>query len=221
MTNTPVRTFKLRRGRVSARHEHALEHLAPRYAVAPGTGPLDPASLFGREAPLVLEIGSGMGEATAEMAEADPGRDYLACEVHVAGVANLLALAAARGLANVRVAQGDAVALVGRLGLGTVSAIHVYFPDPWPKARHHKRRLIGPATVALLRSRLVPSGVLHCATDWPPYAEVMLGVLSADPELVNQHPGYAPRPDHRPLTKFERRGIEAGRPIRDLIFLRR
>jgi tRNA (guanine-N7-)-methyltransferase len=220
MTNPAVPTFKLRRGRVSARHEHALEHFAPRYAVAQGSGLLDAGELFGRRAPLVVEIGSGMGEATAAMAEADPGRDYLAAEVHVAGVANLLALAAARGLANVRVAQGDAVGLLGRLRPGSVSAIHVYFPDPWPKARHHKRRIIAPATVALLRSRLAPGGVLHCATDWPPYAEVMLAVLSADPELANRYPGYAPRPEHRPLTKFEQRGIEAGRPIRDLIFVR-
>jgi tRNA (guanine-N7-)-methyltransferase len=220
MTNPAVRTFKLRRGRVSARHEHALEHFAPRYSVAQGDSPLEPAALFGRAAPLVVEIGSGMGEATASMAAADPDRDYLACEVHVAGVANLLALSQARGLANVRVAHGDAVGLLGRLRPGTVSAIHVFFPDPWPKSRHHKRRIIAPATVALLRSRLVPGGVLHCATDWPPYAEVMLAVLGADPELANLHDGYAPRPGHRPLTKFEQRGIEAGRPIRDLVFTR-
>jgi tRNA (guanine-N7-)-methyltransferase len=219
MTNTsppPVRTFKLRRGRISGRHEHALTT----FALVPQSGLLDPAALFGRAAPLVVEIGSGMGEATAAMAAADPGRDYLAAEVHVAGVANLLTLAAERGLGNVRVAQGDAVELLRRLQPGSVSAIHVFFPDPWPKSRHHKRRIIAPATVALLRSRLAPGGVLHCATDWDPYAQVMLAVLGADPGLVNRHEGYAPRPEHRPLTKFEQRGIEAGRPIRDLVFAR-
>jgi tRNA (guanine-N7-)-methyltransferase len=215
-----VRTFKLRRGRISGRHEHALATLTGDYGVPGPESVADPVTLFGRDAPLVLEIGSGMGEATAAMAAADPGRDYLAIEVHIAGAASLLSLAAEQGLANVRVARWDAAGLVPHLAPGSLAAVHVFFPDPWPKARHHKRRLIQPAMAALLRSRLSPGGILHCATDWPPYAEAMLAVLGADPGLVNTAEGYSGRPDHRPLTKFERRGIEAGRPIRDLVFVR-
>jgi tRNA (guanine-N7-)-methyltransferase len=215
-----IRTFKLRRGRISGRHEHALATLTGDYGVPGPEAAADPVALFGRDAPLVLEIGSGMGEATAAMAAADPGRDYLATEVHVAGAASLLALAAERGLDNVRVAGCDAAELVPHLAPGSLAAVHVFFPDPWPKARHHKRRLIRPAMVALLRSRLRQGGILHCATDWPPYAEVMLAVLGADPELANTAQGYSGRPEHRPVTKFEQRGIEAGRPIRDLVFAR-
>jgi tRNA (guanine-N7-)-methyltransferase len=174
--------------------------------------------LFGRRAPLVLEIGSGMGEGTAEMAAADPARDYLAVEVHVPGIANLLRLVDDRSLTNVRVADVDAVGLVRQLSAGSLDAVHVFFPDPWPKTRHHKRRLIQPAHVALLRSRLVPGGILHCATDWAAYAEVMLETLSGDPGLINMFDGYAPRPQHRPRTKFEQRGIDSGREIFDLVF---
>jgi tRNA (guanine-N7-)-methyltransferase len=197
----------------------ALDRLWPAYGVEVGGGPIDPVALYGRRAPLVLEIGSGMGEATAGMAAADPGRDYLAVDVHTPGVANLLATIDALRLTNLRIALGDALELVGdQLAPASLDAVHVFFPDPWPKARHHKRRLIQPAHVALLRSRLVPGGVLHCATDSAGYAEAMLAVLAADPELVNRHPGYAPRPAHRPLTKFEQRGLAAGRPIVDLVF---
>ena len=190
-------------------------------AAAP-TAELDFAGLFGRRAPVVLEIGSGMGDATAAMAAADPDRDYLAVEVHTPGVANLLSMIEARGLGNVRIAQGDALDLLRfALAPGSLDAGHVFFPDPGPTARHHKRRLIQPAHVALLRSRLAPGGVLHCATDWAEYAEAMYDTLSADPELVNTAAHYAPRPAHRPLTKFERRGTTAGHEIFDLIFRRR
>ncbi|MDG4788418.1 tRNA (guanosine(46)-N7)-methyltransferase TrmB [Micromonospora sp. WMMD1102] len=183
---------------------------------------LDLAELFGRAAPVVLEIGSGMGDATVTMAAADPGRDYLAVEVHTPGIANLLDLTERQGLTNVRIACGDALDLVRYLlPAERLDAVHVFFPDPWPKPRHHKRRLVQPAHVALLRSRLVRGGVLHCATDWPEYAESMRDTLTADPELVNLFPGFAPRPAHRPVTKFERRGTAAGRPIHDLIFRRR
>jgi tRNA (guanine-N7-)-methyltransferase len=204
------------------RHHDALERLAPVYGV-PVTGePLDLAVLFGRLAPVVLEIGSGMGEATVDMAAADPDRDYLAVDVHTPGIANLLALIEARGLANVRVALGDALDLVRhQLTPGSLDAVHVFFPDPWPKARHHKRRLIQPRHVELLRSRLVPGGTLHCATDSADYAEAMLATLEADPELTNAYDGYALRPAYRPLTKFEQRGVRAGRDVFDLIFVRR
>jgi tRNA (guanine-N7-)-methyltransferase len=225
MTDTdierPIRTFHPRRGRMSARHIDAVHELWPRFGLDVHDGdrtPLVPATLFGRDAGCVLEIGFGMGDATAAMAAADPHRDYLAIEVHTPGVGNLLALVGELGLRNVRVARGDAMELVHRLPEGSLDAVHAFFPDPWPKARHHKRRLIHPANVALLRGRLRVGGILHCATDWADYADAMADTLTADPGLSNVHPGFAPRPEHRPVTKFERRGTQAGRRIFDLQF---
>ena len=218
---------------MSARHADAMAGLWPSYGLTVVDGdrsPLDLDRLFGRVAPRVLEIGFGMGDATAAMAAADPDRDYLAVEVHTPGIGNLLALIGELGLTNVRVAHGDAMELVRRLtpegpgfsapseGPGSFDAIHVFFPDPWPKARHHKRRLIQPAFVSRLVTRLAPGGYLHCATDWQPYAEQMLEVLSAEPGLVNTAEGYAPRPAYRPLTKFEDRGIKLGHGVWDLVF---
>ncbi|WP_411970755.1 tRNA (guanosine(46)-N7)-methyltransferase TrmB [Micromonospora peucetia] len=218
-----IRTFHPRRGRMSSRQTDALDQLWPVYGLhvpeQPGT-PVDLAGLFARRAPLVLEIGSGMGDTTAEMAAADPDRDYLAVEVHTPGIANLLDLLDRHALRNVRVAQGDALDLVAGLPAGALDAVHIFFPDPWPKSRHHKRRIIQPAHVALLRSRLAPGGTLHCATDWAEYAEAMRVTLDADPGLVNAHDGFAPRPAHRPVTKFERRALRADRPIFDLIYRR-
>lgn len=228
----PIRTFHPRRAALGERRTTALTDLFPRLGFSvhdpdlglPPTTPdglLDTVALFGRRAPVVLEIGSGMGDATATMAAADPGRDYLAVEAHLPGIANLLALVDDAGLTNVRVAHGDALDLVRRLvAESSLNAVHVYFPDPWPKARHHKRRIIAPAHVALLRSRLRLGGTLHCATDWAPYAEQMLEVVAADPGLTNPHEGYAPRPAHRPVTKFEQRGLDAGRPSHDVIATR-
>lgn len=184
-------------------------------------GTLDLPALFGRRAAVVVEIGSGMGEAVAAMAEADPARDYLAVEAHLPGIAHLLGLVDAHGLTNVRVAHGDALDLLRRrVPEEALDAVHIFFPDPWPKAKHHKRRIIAPVHVALLRSRLTPGGTLHCATDWAPYAAVMLETLTADPELVNAHDGFAPRPAHRPLTKFERRGLALGHEIADVVVTR-
>jgi tRNA (guanine-N7-)-methyltransferase len=140
--------------------------------------------------------------------------------VHTPGVATLLNRLDERGLTNVRIAEEDALELVRRLPPGSLDAVHAFFPDPWPKSRHHKRRLIQPGHVALLRSRLAPGGTLHCATDWTEYARAMLTVLTGDPELVNAHDGYAPRPAHRPVTRFERRAVLAGRPTHDLVFRR-
>lgn len=229
-----IRTFHARRGRLGEGRLDALDRLWPRYGLdlphsdvtQPDSDLLQPRSdlpqLFGRQAPVVLEIGSGMGDATVAMAAADPGRDYLAVEVHLAGIANLLRAVERAGLPNVRIFRGDALRLLrDGLAADSLDAVHVFFPDPWPKARHHKRRLIQPAHVALLRSRLAPGGTLHCATDWAEYAEVMREILDADPELVNAYPGFAPRPAHRPVTRFERRGLAAGRQIFDLIFTRR
>jgi len=216
-----IRTFHPRRGRMSSRQTDALDRLWSRYGMDVSDAPVDLAHLFGRRAPVVLEIGSGMGDSTAAMAAADPGRDYLAVEVHTPGIANLLDLVERGDLDNVRIARGDALDLVRGLPEGALAAVHVYFPDPWPKARHHKRRIIQPAHVALLRSRLAPGGTLHCATDWAEYAEAMRETLDADPELVDAYGGFAPRPAHRPVTKFERRAITAGRPVADLIYRRR
>jgi len=204
---------------MSARHADAMAGLWPSYGLTVVDGdrtPLDLDRLFGRVAPRVLEIGFGMGDATAAMAAADPDRDYLAVEVHTPGIGNLLALVGEHGLTNVRVAHGDAMELVRRLAWGSLDAIHVFFPDPWPKARHHKRRLIQPGNVRLLRQVLRVGGVLHCATDWPHYAEQMAATLAAEPGLAPAGAAAAGRPE----TKFERRGVRAGRPIADLMFRR-
>lgn len=185
--------------------------------------PLHVRELFGRDAPLVLEIGAGMGDATLGMAAADPGRNYLAIDVHTPGLGKLLADAESAGTHNVRAALGDALELLrdaSSIPSASVDAIHIFFPDPWPKARHHKRRMIQPENVALLRDRLRPGGILHTATDWADYAEQMAEVLTADPYLRNLFDGPAPRPEHRPETKYERRGVRAGRPIVDFVFAR-
>lgn len=215
-----VQTCYGRRGRLRTRHRDALARLLPAYGVDVNRqAHFDRQALFGRCVPLVLEIGSGMGEATARMAAADPGRDYLAVEVHPPGVANLLLLIEERGLTNVRVAHGDALELVERrIAPGSLDAVHAFFPDPWPKTRHHKRRLFQAAQVALLRSRLAPDGILHAATDWPEYAGVIHRALAGDPELV-AGPGRR-APARRPVTKYERRAIAAGRPIFELVFHR-
>jgi tRNA (guanine-N7-)-methyltransferase len=230
--HSPVRTFHPRRSTLGAAREDALARLWPvlgfsvhdaAHGPMPLTddGALDTEALFGRRAPVVLEIGSGMGETTAAMAAADPGRDYLAVEAHLPGIAHLLGLIERHGLTNVRVAHGDALDLVrDRIRPGTLDAVHVFFPDPWPKARHHRRRIIQATHVALLRDRLVPGGTLHCATDWAEYADVMLAVLDADPGLENPSGGFAPRPAHRPVTKFEQRGLDLGHTVHDLVVRR-
>ncbi len=205
----PIRTYHPRRGRLSGRHFDALGRLTERFAFIPGE-PVD-----------VLEIGSGMGEATVAMAAADPGRRYLAVEIHTPGVANLLAMTEERGLSNLRVVSVDALELLRRdIPPASLDAVHVFFPDPWPKARHHKRRLIQPAHVTLLRDRLRAGGVLHCATDDAGYAEAMLATLDADPALRNMFDGFAPRPAHRPQTKFEQRALRDGRQAFDLMYAR-
>jgi len=226
---TPVRTFK-RRGRIRAGQAAALEGLWPRYGVDAEGGGLDPVALFGRAAPLVVEIGFGLGEATLAMAAADPGRDVLAFEVHRAGAGALLREADAAGLTNVRVVVGDAVPVLrDRLGPGSLDEVRVYFPDPWPKARHHKRRLVSSPFVALVAARLRPAGTLgphdaggrlHCATDWEPYAEQMLAVVDTEPLLHNGFGGFAPRPEWRPQTRFERQGLANGHVIRDVLVRR-
>jgi tRNA (guanine-N7-)-methyltransferase len=224
-----VRSFQPRRGRVTPGQRRALLRLWPRWGVEiDGRTRLDLAELFGgrgRDLPVVLEIGFGMGEATADMAAADPGTGILATDVHTPGQGNLLRLAEERGLDNVRVANGDARLLLREMiPPASLAGVRVFFPDPWPKTRHHKRRLIQPDFVALAASRLAPGAELHCATDWEPYAEQMLQILDASPLLENAAPGgvgYAPRPPDRPLTRFERQGLAKGHAVRDLRFRRR
>jgi tRNA (guanine-N7-)-methyltransferase len=210
----------LRRGHLSDAQRDAWETLLPRFGVPDHHDLIDFPGLFGRVAPVVLEIGFGMGHTTAQIAAARPAIDFLGIEVYTPGVGSLLKTLAQQDLSNVRVIQRDAVEVLERIAPASLAGVHIYFPDPWPKARHHKRRLIQPAFVSQLITRLQPGGYVHCATDWQPYADQMLEVLSAQPELINTAAGFAPRPDWRPLTKFEHRGLKLGHGVWDLIFER-
>jgi len=217
----PVRSYVLRGGRTGPGQQRALLEWGPRFVLPYQAEPVDWGRVFGRQAPRVLEIGFGMGDATARIAAAQPERDFIGVEVHEAGVGALLKRIGELGLHNVRIVRHDAVEVLQHMiAPASLAAVHVFFPDPWPKARHHKRRLIQSALVALLASRLQPGGVLHCATDWQHYAEQMLDVLSACPLLQNTTAGYAPRPAARPLTKFEARGQRLGHGTWDLLFSR-
>lgn len=218
----PIRSFVLRVSRTSNAQRRAVDELLPRHGIAFDARPVDLDAIYGRRAPRVLEIGFGMGEALAALALAQPERDFLGIEVHTPGVGNLLKRVDASGLSNVRVISHDAVEVLSHMiAPDTFDGVHVFFPDPWPKKRHHKRRLIQPAFVRLLASRIRPGGYLHLATDWTDYAVQMLDVLKAEPMLVNTVDDYAPRPESRPQTKFEMRGIRLGHEVRDLLFLRR
>jgi tRNA (guanine-N7-)-methyltransferase len=220
--HAPIRSYVLRQGRVSNAQRRAHDTLLPRYGIPYADTPLDLDTVFGRSAPRMLEIGCGMGETTVAIAAANPGTDYLGIEVHTPGVGSLLKQIEAQDLANLRVIQHDAVAVLqNMIAPASLDGIHIFFPDPWPKKRHHKRRLIQPAFVALAASRLKPDGYLHAATDWQEYAEQMLAVLGAEPALANTAAGYAGRPAWRPQTKFETRGLKLGHGVRDLVFRRR
>ncbi|MEV6793956.1 tRNA (guanosine(46)-N7)-methyltransferase TrmB [Streptomyces sp. NPDC051320] len=219
-----IRSFQPRRSRVTTGQGDALERLWPQWGLdIDGLRVLDLDEMFGG-LPVVLEIGFGMGEATARMAEADPDTGILAVDVHTPGQGNLLRLAEQNGLSNIRVANGDAIILLrAMLTPDSLAGLRVYFPDPWPKSRHHKRRLIQPEFLDLAATRLAPGAVLHCATDWEPYAGQMLDVLAAHPQFRNTAAdgGYAPRPAFRPVTRFEGQGLEKGHAVHDLLFLRR
>ena len=202
--------------------QRALDELGPRFLLPFEPHVLDLPATFGRNAPCVLEIGFGMGQATAQIAAALPGTDFIAIEVHPPGVGAMLKLIGEQQLNNIRLIRHDAVEVLAEMiAPASLAGVHIFFPDPWHKLRHHKRRLIQPAFVAALATRLAPGGRLHCATDWQPYAEQMLEVLSAEPALVNcaaSGTGYAPRPGYRPLTKFEARGLQLGHGVWDLVF---
>jgi len=217
-----VRSFVMRAGRIGPGQARALAELGPRLLVPFAVDGVDFTTLFGRRAPLVLEIGFGMGDATAAIAQALPETDFIGVEVHPPGVGALLRQIEKRGLANLRLIQHDAVDVVERMiRPASLAGVHVFFPDPWHKARHHKRRLIQAPFVRRLASRLAPGGYLHCATDWEPYAMQMLEVLTAESTLANTAEGFAPRPAYRPVTKFETRGLGLGHGVWDLVFEKR
>lgn len=216
-----IRSFVVRAGRMGTGQMRALEELGPQYVLPWADQVIDQGAVWGRTAPLVVEIGFGMGGATAEIARQRPDVDFLGIEVHTPGVGALLKLIGAQGLDNLRIVQHDAVEVLDHMiAPASLAGLHIFFPDPWHKKKHNKRRLIQPGFVARLVTRLAPGGYLHCATDWQPYAEQMLAVLSAEPLLQNTADGYAPRPDYRPLTKFENRGLKLGHGVRDLVFTR-
>ena len=216
-----IRSFVLRQGRVSNAQRRYHDEMMARIGIPYAPTLLDFDQVFGRQAPRILEIGFGMGETSATIAEAQPQNDYLGVEVHTPGVGSLCKLIAEKGLSNQRIIQHDAVEVLRHMiPEGSLDGVHIFFPDPWPKARHHKRRLLQAPMVSLLASRLKPGGYLHCATDWENYAEQMLAVLSAEPMLGNTADGYAPRPAYRPLTKFEQRGLRLGHGVWDLVFRR-
>jgi len=218
---THIRSFVHRRGHITQGQREALETLLDKWSIPYADRRLDLDAAFGRQAPTVLEIGFGMGETSQQIAQARPGDNFLGVEVFNAGVGSLLRRIEETGLQNLRIVQHDAVEVVrDMIAPDTLAGVHVYFPDPWPKKRHHKRRLIQPPFVALLASRIAPGGYLHCATDWQEYAVQMLEVLGAEPLLRNTVADYAPRPDYRPQTKFETRGLRLGHGVWDLIFQR-
>lgn len=217
-----IRSFVMRGGRTTTGQARALRDLGPTYVLPYRSEALDLATAFARPAPTVLEIGFGMGDATAHIASVLPGMNFLACEVHEPGIGALLLHIEARSLNNVRIVAHDAVdVLEHMIAPDSLAGVHLFFPDPWHKKRHHKRRLVQPAFIRQLVTRLTPGGYLHCATDWEPYAQQMLAVLGAEPALRNTADGFAPRPHYRPQTKFERRGLRLGHGVWDLVFERR
>ncbi len=214
----PIRSFVLRQGRISNAQRRAHADLLPVYGVPFSPAALDLDRVFGRAAPRILEIGFGMGETTAAIAQQHPANDYLGVEVHTPGVGSLLKRIAELHLENVRVIQHDAVDVLRHMiPPAALDGVHVFFPDPWPKKRHHKRRLIQPPFVALLASKMKPGAYVHAATDWEEYAQQMLEVFSSEPSLTNASPGFASA-DSRPETKFEGRGLKLGHRVWDLVF---
>jgi tRNA (guanine-N7-)-methyltransferase len=228
MTNTTdlskrhIRSFVLRQGRVTPAQQRACDTLLPRFGIHYTAQQLDLVQAFGRNAPKILEIGFGMGDSTAAIALAHPENDYLALEVHTPGVGNLLKLIDGQHISNIRIIRHDAVEVLrDMLATATLDGVHIFFPDPWHKARHNKRRLIQAPFIAQLAQKLKPGGYIHVATDWQDYAEQVLAVLSAEPLLENTADDYALRPAYRPLTKFEQRGIRLGHGVWDLVFRRK
>ncbi|HKY02811.1 MAG TPA: tRNA (guanosine(46)-N7)-methyltransferase TrmB [Burkholderiales bacterium] len=222
MPHRAVRSFVLRQGRVSNAQGRAHAQLLPVYGLPFGNIPLDFKQVYGRDAPTVLEIGFGMGETTAAIAAANPETNYLAIEVHTPGVGSLLKQIEEQGLSNLRIVQHDAVEVLERMiAPESLAGAHIFFPDPWPKKRHRKRRLIQGPLIALLSSRLYRGAYLHAATDWEDYAHQILEVFTAEPTLENTASNFAPRPTGRPQTKFESRGLRLGHGVWDILFRKR
>lgn len=220
-SNTHIRSYVLRQGRLSNAQQRALELLGPKFSLPYAPQPLNLDQVFGRTAPKILEIGFGMGETTAAIAQACPENDFLAIEVHSPGVGSLLKQIGDAELTNIRIIQHDAIdVLQHMIADDSLDGVHIFFPDPWHKKRHNKRRLIQSPFIAQLTKKLRINGYIHVATDWQDYAEQVLSVLSAEPLLKNTASDYAPRPSYRPLTKFERRGLNLGHGIWDMIFTR-
>ena len=218
-----VRSFVRREGRLTPGQERALDELWPRFGIDDGDNTLDLEQIFGRTAPIVFEIGFGNGSSLAEMAEKQPDTNFIGVEVHRPGVGHLLKLIEEKNLTNLRVACSDAVELLkDRIADDALDRLQLYFPDPWHKKRHHKRRIIQPAFVNLLSKKIKSGGYLHMATDWQHYAEQMLDDLSQNDDFINcaDDSSYISRPDYRPLTKFEQRGQKLGHGVWDLLFKR-
>jgi tRNA (guanine-N7-)-methyltransferase len=216
--NRAIRSYVLRQGRTTLAQKRALEELFPKYGIGFSTTPLSQEAIFHRKAPLVLEIGSGMGETTAQIARDHPEADFVAVEVHGPGVGSLLNRIAAESLQNLKIVRHDAAQVLQHMiADGSLAAIHLFFPDPWPKKRHHKRRLVQPSFVSLMKEKLSVGGIVHLATDWPDYADRMASVFSENTSFEKTEIGFA----QRPTTKFETRGKRLGHPIRDLYFRRR
>lgn len=217
-----IRSFVLRQGHLSASQQRAIDEGMPRWGIEYRPEQLDLAQAFGRDAPKILEIGFGMGGATAEIAANMPHHDYLGVEVHSPGVGNLFKLIEEKQLTNLRLLRHDAVEVLDNmLADGSLDGVHIFFPDPWHKKRHNKRRLIQAPLVEKLVKKLKPGGYLHAATDWEDYAIQILEVFNGNADLQNTAEAYAPRPDYRPLTKFEARGIRLGHGVWDIIFTRK
>ncbi|MGH6637940.1 MAG: tRNA (guanosine(46)-N7)-methyltransferase TrmB [Polaromonas sp.] len=220
-----IRSFVRRTGRTTVGQAKAFADVGPKFLLPYTAAPMDFAAVYQRTAPTILEIGFGMGEATAHIAALMPEKNFLCCEVHTPGVGALLKRIDEQALTNIRILQHDAVEVIDNmLPPDCLDGAHIFFPDPWHKKKHNKRRLIQPPLIAKLAARLKPGGYLHCATDWQPYAEQILEVLSAEPLLKNtadaSNGGYAPKPDYRPLTKFENRGLKLGHGVWDVVFTR-
>ncbi|MDT8364693.1 MAG: tRNA (guanosine(46)-N7)-methyltransferase TrmB [Nitrosomonas sp.] len=223
MSSPPfIRSYVLRQGYYSDAQRRAYATLLPCHGIPFSENPVDLTTLFGRTAPKILEIGSGMGETTAAIAQLHPEKDFVAVEVHTPGVGSLLNRIQQLNLTNLKIIACDAHSTLQRmLPDESLDGVHIFFPDPWPKKRHHKRRLIQPDFVSLLTARMKPGAYLHIATDWENYAEHILQVLNHERQLSNTVSDYAIRPSYRPLTKFEQRGLKLGHVIRDMIFLKR
>ena len=221
-TEHRIRSFVTRAGRLSTAQARAIDTLGPQFCIPFAKSPLDLEMLFKRSAPTIFEIGFGMGETSAHIAALMPEKNFIGVEVHTPGVGSLLKTIGEQQLENLRLIQHDAVeVLTHMIASESLAGAHVFFPDPWHKARHNKRRLLQPPLVALLASRIKQGGTLHCATDWQDYAEQMLMVLGAEPTLRNTADGFAERPAYRPVTKFENRGIKLGHGVWDLVFVKR